>query len=736
MRTLIESLGLYLPKRVVTSREVIDGCARFVGFPLEQYTGISARHVAADGEYSFELTLRAIERCVELSKSGLDGVDLVICGSCSRMEGPKAELSFEPSMAARVVDHFGLHPALAFDVSNACAGLWSALQVADALLRSGLARRALVASGEYITHLTRTAQLEIEGMMDPRVPCLTLGDSGAALLMAAGEQDAGLEFVDLRTLGRYSDYCVAGPTQQPHGGAIMHTDMIRLGAVGVKEAVEHMLRMMDKHALDPDAFEHIIPHQSSTVSLQDAGRTLRERLGPRADDLGARIVNNLARRANTATTSTLLAAWDCMKNGRVRAGERALFGITGSGLTVGAALYKFDDLPERVRSASDDPAPTVAQRRRSGELQASADAAIAEMAQMTEPRRCSGASGARVDAASAGLTQTVAQRSGRAELQACVEVVSAEPATTAAQRICRAEPKARVLALPQRVAIAGVGSCVPDGRERLDTKQLLSAAAERCLGRVSTDRSEVELLIHVGVHRSGFVVEPSVGALMAGELRLNETSRCEAATFAFDLNAGGIGFLAACAVVASMLEARGLRTALILASEYANDSARQLVEAATAVLVDASSCKLGIEAIAFAQLPGTTRSLTVSSAQEQGPTFLRVTRSAALDHEMLACARAAVTALLEHDGLSLDDIGHVLVPAATPDFRQRLAQALHLPAQKLARTELNGDTITSSSQLGLAVLASQHQHKPCLIVEVAAGVQAACALVRERNVIV
>ena len=75
-------------------------------------------------------------------------------------------------------DRCGLTNAIAFDISNACAGMFTGISVADAYLKTGLVHRAMVVSGEYITHLTETAQKEIEGPMDSRLACLTLGDAG------------------------------------------------------------------------------------------------------------------------------------------------------------------------------------------------------------------------------------------------------------------------------------------------------------------------------------------------------------------------------------------------------------------------------------------------------------------------------------------------------------------------------------------------------------------------------
>src|SRR5271166_3087414 len=110
--------------------------------------------------------------------------------------------------------------------------MFTGITVADAFLQTGLARSALVVSGEYISHLTETAQREIEGPMDPRLACLTLGDAGAAVILERGPNNrVGFHDIDMTTVSRYSKLCIAKVTDGPHGGAIMVADFVTQTAV-------------------------------------------------------------------------------------------------------------------------------------------------------------------------------------------------------------------------------------------------------------------------------------------------------------------------------------------------------------------------------------------------------------------------------------------------------------------------------------------------------------------------
>src|SRR2546427_8830643 len=61
------------------------------------------------------------------------------------------------------------------------------------------------------------------------------------------------------------------------------------------------------------------------------------------------VINNIAERGNTATTTQIVALADSILSNNIQSGDNIVFGITGSGATIGAALYTLDDLPDRLR---------------------------------------------------------------------------------------------------------------------------------------------------------------------------------------------------------------------------------------------------------------------------------------------------------------------------------------------------------------------------------------------------
>ncbi len=347
--TIIESLGVYLPPRAVATKDIIQSCKNRLLYPLERLTGIRWRRMAGEEEFSIDLAKKAIETCFSKSQYGPADIDVLICCNISRYDGPNFEYSFEPSTSVRLKKHFGFDNALVFDVSNACAGMFTALNIIDGFLKSGFARRGMVVSGEYITHLTKTAQQEIKNDADERVACLTLGDSGVAMILEeAPNNEVGFHEIDLFTLGRYSHYCIARPTKEEHGGAIMFTEARKLHAVAIDRSVRHLIQVLRKLHWRWQSFQHFIMHQTANVAIAETARQVNSFF--RKEVLGrTKMIVNLANRGNTSTTTHFLALWDNILNNKIRSRDKVVFAIQASGITVGTAPYTLDDLPDRLR---------------------------------------------------------------------------------------------------------------------------------------------------------------------------------------------------------------------------------------------------------------------------------------------------------------------------------------------------------------------------------------------------
>ena len=344
--TIIESIGVYLPPQSTSTEEIVNGCKTKIRFPLENITGIKSRRVAGETEFSIDLAKKAVADCLSKSKYNPTDIDLLICCNISRCDGPGI-FSFEPSTSIKLKKHFGFSNALVFDITNACAGMFTGIHIVDTFIKTGAIRRGMVVSGEYITHLTQTAQRDIESFMDTRLACLTLGDAGAALVLEkAADNETGFQEFEIQTFGRYSPYCIAKASEG--GGLIMHTDSLNLTDVAIKSGATHAIDTLQRAAWAPESFQHLVMHQTSRMTLNSATREIN-RLFKNRISHDANTINNLEQRGNTASTAHFIAISDYIFNNKINTGDKVVFSISASGLTIGTALYVFDDLPDRLR---------------------------------------------------------------------------------------------------------------------------------------------------------------------------------------------------------------------------------------------------------------------------------------------------------------------------------------------------------------------------------------------------
>lgn len=354
-KSIIESLGVSLPDRRVTTAEILAGCKNAVRLPLERLTGIKERRLAGDGLYSVDLAEEAVKRCLAAGEFEASDYDLLVCTNISRRDADN-QVTHEPSTATTLKQRLGFSNALTFDLSNACAGMWTGVYLVDALIRTGEIRRGLVVSGEYISYLIQTAQLEIADYMDPQIASLTLGDAGVAVSLGLSPSpDVGLHDLDLYTLSKYSPYCVAKPTDQSHGGAVMYTDAIKVTEAVVPHAARHAKQIIDRNGWPLDRIDHIVPHQTSQLTMQEAKKEFHRLYHY---DFGDCFLNNLAKRGNTSSNSHFLALFDAINDAKITAGQDLAFCISGSGQTTGTALYTMDDLPDRMQNSHAGPEST------------------------------------------------------------------------------------------------------------------------------------------------------------------------------------------------------------------------------------------------------------------------------------------------------------------------------------------------------------------------------------------
>jgi 3-oxoacyl-[acyl-carrier-protein] synthase III len=322
IRSVVQGCGAYLPQRVVTNDELakkVDTSDEWI----QQRTGIKQRHIAADGEFTSHLAIKASERA--LANAGLKAadLDLIVLATATPDE------TF-PATATRVQAALGMAKGAAFDVQAVCAGFVYGLSVADSMIKSGIASTALVIGAETFSRILD---------WNDRSTCVLFGDGAGAIVLRAEQgtgtpADRGVLANALHSDGRQHDilYVDGGPS------STKTTGFLRMeGREVFKQAVISMAtvvgEVLDQAGLEPKDIDWLVPHQANKRIIDGSAHKLG--IDP------AKVVTTVDRHGNTSAASIPLALADAVADRRIKRGDLVLLEAMGGGFTWGAALVRW-----------------------------------------------------------------------------------------------------------------------------------------------------------------------------------------------------------------------------------------------------------------------------------------------------------------------------------------------------------------------------------------------------------
>jgi len=286
---------------------------------IVERTGIRARHFAVDGVACSDLALAAATHALAAAGRSATDIDLIIVATST------PDMVF-PSTACIVQQKLGVHGCAAFDIQAVCSGFVYALTMADALIRTGSATRALVIGAEVFSRI-----LDFQD----RTTCVLFGDGAGAVVLEASNEP-GLLASDLHADGRHVGIlCVPGTVA---GGKVLGSPLLTMDgpavfklAVGVlEEAARAVLAKAGKTEADID---FLIPHQANIRIMQSTARKLK---------LAAeKLIVTVDAHGNTSAASIPLALDVAVRDGRIQRGHTLLLEGVGGGFTWGAVLLEF-----------------------------------------------------------------------------------------------------------------------------------------------------------------------------------------------------------------------------------------------------------------------------------------------------------------------------------------------------------------------------------------------------------
>lgn len=322
-RSVILGTGSALPARRVSNAELAETVDTTDEWITER-TGIKFRYLAGPDETTSTLAIGAARAA--LAAAGLQGtdIDLIVLATAT------PDHTF-PATATKVQSALGMIGGIAFDVAAVCSGFLYALSVADSMLRTGMARRALVIGAETFSRILD---------WEDRGTCVLFGDGAGAVVLgleAAAESDTkprGILATQLHSDGRHHDllYVDGGPSTTGTVGKVRMRgrEVFRHAVVNLAEVMEQVMLPLGLTSSDID---WVVPHQANARILDATARKLG--LPP------AKVVVTVDQHANTSAASVPLALDTAVRDGRIKRGDLLVLEAMGGGLTWGAAVVRY-----------------------------------------------------------------------------------------------------------------------------------------------------------------------------------------------------------------------------------------------------------------------------------------------------------------------------------------------------------------------------------------------------------
>ena len=323
MYAKIIGTGSYLPNEAVSNDELAARLAKDGIETSDEWirsrTGITQRHLASQNQTSSELAMFATLNALEMAGVAALEIDLIIVATTS------PDMTF-PSTACLLQAKIGADNAAAFDVQAVCSGFVYALTTADAMIRAGQAKKALVVGAEVFSRMLDWSD---------RSTCGLFGDGAGAVVLSASDEP-GILASKIHANGRLNNilqvsssiqngHVVGNPYMYMDGQAVFKNAVTALGDVAI-EVLEHA-------NMQAEQLDWLIPHQANIRIIHATAKRLNFPLD--------KVVVTVDKHGNTSAASVPLALDTAVRDGRIQKGHTVLVQGVGGGFTWGANLFRF-----------------------------------------------------------------------------------------------------------------------------------------------------------------------------------------------------------------------------------------------------------------------------------------------------------------------------------------------------------------------------------------------------------
>ncbi|MET0537372.1 MAG: beta-ketoacyl-ACP synthase III [Xanthobacteraceae bacterium] len=321
-RSVVLGCGSHLPSRVLSNAD-LSSMVETSDDWITQRTGIHERHIAAEGETTSEMGLKAARAALAAAGIDAQSIDLIVLATST------PDNTF-PASAVSVQAGLGITHGAAFDLQAVCSGFVYGLATVDALLKTGAFKRALVIGSETFSRIIDWKD---------RTTCVLFGDGAGAVVLEAQlengtREDRGILSAHLRSDGRHKNklYVDGGPSStQTVGHLRMEGRAVFKHAVAmITDVIEDAFNATGYTVKDIDWF---VPHQANQRIIDDTAKKLG--IAPE------KVITTVAKHGNTSAASIPLALCTAIAQGKIKKGDLIMLEAMGGGFTWGAVLLRW-----------------------------------------------------------------------------------------------------------------------------------------------------------------------------------------------------------------------------------------------------------------------------------------------------------------------------------------------------------------------------------------------------------
>ncbi|MCF7806122.1 MAG: ketoacyl-ACP synthase III [Simkaniaceae bacterium] len=320
MKAKIIATSSYLPKKILSNAD-LEKIVETTDEWITSRTGMKERRIAAEGEYTSDMGIKAAQSALEKAGLSATDVDLIIVATLT------PDYTF-PSTACLIQNAIQATHAAALDVQAACSGFIYGLSIAKAYIESGTYRNILLIASEKLSSIVN---------YEDRATCILFGDGAAAALISSEGKGLLIDHVVLGADGSLTEILKmpGGGSRYPATQETVDQKMHYIHMEG-RETFKHAVRRMEAASVECvdkagiDEVHWMVPHQANVRIIEAIAKRFKLPM--------ERVYLTIHKYGNTSASSIGIALDELLGENKISSGENILLTAFGAGLTWGSAV--------------------------------------------------------------------------------------------------------------------------------------------------------------------------------------------------------------------------------------------------------------------------------------------------------------------------------------------------------------------------------------------------------------